>query len=176
MEKKISENLVFDGKLIKVFERKVLVNENREASREIVIHPGAVGIITLTREKKLIFVKQFRTPFEKELLEIPAGKLKKGEDPLVCAKRELLEETGFSGDFEKIGTFASSPGFTNEIIHIFLCKNAFFYSNEFKHEGEIEKVVLLDIEEAYKLLLRGEIEDLKTAFSISYIHENSKFI
>ncbi|MCX8094646.1 MAG: NUDIX hydrolase [Caldisericia bacterium] len=176
MEKKLSENLVFDGKLIKVIERKVIVNENKETYREIVIHPGAVGIIPITNDKNLILVKQYRSPFEKELLEIPAGKLKKGEDPLVCAQRELMEETGFTGEFKKIGTFSTSPGFTNEIIHIFLCKNAYFISDEFKHEGEIEKVVKLTIEEAYNLLLKGDIEDLKTAFSISYIYENYKYI
>lgn len=176
MEKKITEDIVFDGKLIKVIYRKILVNESKESFREIVIHPGAVGIIPITKDKKMIFVKQFRSPFEKILLEIPAGKLKKDEDPLECAKRELLEETGYTGDFEKIGSFASSPGFTNEIIHIFLCKNAYFISNEFKHEGEIEKTVILNIDEAYKALLNGEIEDLKTAFSIVYAYENIRSI
>ncbi|MDI6861245.1 MAG: NUDIX hydrolase [Caldisericia bacterium] len=176
MEKKIKEDIVFDGKLIKVIQRKILVNDTKESFREIVLHPGAVGIIPITKEKNLILVKQFRSPLEKILLEIPAGKLKKGEDPLECAKRELLEETGFSGDFEKIGSFASSPGFSNEIIHIFLCKNSYFVSDKFKHEGEIEKVVFLTIEEAYKLILKGEIEDLKTAFSILYAYENIRSI
>jgi len=176
MERKLREETIFDGRLIKVIKRFVLVNENKEAEREIVIHPGAVGIIPITKNNQLILVKQFRSPFEKELLEIPAGKLKKGEDPSDCAKRELLEETGYTGDFEFVGSFSSSPGFTNEIIHIFLCKNAYYISDEYKHEGEIEKVVLIDIKEAYKLLLNGKIEDLKTAFSISYIYENFKFI
>ncbi len=174
--KKLSEEIKFDGKLIKVIERKVIVDDKRESSREIVFHPGAVGIIPVTYDKKVVLVKQFRSPFEKVLLEIPAGKLKKDEEPILCAKRELLEETGFTGDFIKIGSFASSPGFSNEIIHIFLCKNAYFVSYDYKHEGEIEKVVLYEIEEVYKLLLKGEIEDLKTAFSISYIYENYRSI
>ncbi len=176
MEKKLDEVVKFDGKIIKVIERKVLVNEEKESFREIVFHPGAVGIIPITKDKKIVLVKQYRSPFEKILLEIPAGKLKKEEEPLSCAKRELLEETGYTGEFIKIGSFASSPGFTNEIIHIFLCKDAYFVSSQYMHEGEIEKVVLLSLNEADDLLKRGEIEDLKTAFSISYVNENYRSI
>lgn len=172
MEKKISEKTIFEGRILRLIIRKVKINE-KEGEREIVYHPGAVGIIAFF-DNKLILVKQYRSPFEDILLEIPAGKLKKGEEPLECAKRELLEETGFVGDFEKIGEFATSPGFSNEVIHIFLCKNAKFQTDNFKKEGEIEKVVFLDLDEALKKLKNGEIKDLKTAFSITYLYGKSR--
>lgn len=175
MEKKISEEVIFKGNLLKLILRKVKVN-NKESYREIVYHPGAVGIIALTNDEKLILVKQFRSPFDDYLIEIPAGKLKENEDPIECAKRELLEETGFIGNIEKIGEFSTSPGFSNEKIHIFLCKNAEFKTDEYKHIGEIEKLIFLNIEEAFKLLLKGEIKDLKTAFSIVYLYEKFKSI
>lgn len=176
MEKKISEEVVFNGKLLKVLLRKVKVNNSKESFREIVYHPGAVGIIALTIDKKLILVKQFRSPFENYLLEIPAGKLKENEDPLECAKRELLEETGFAGEMKKVGEFTTSPGFSNELIHIFLCKQAKFKTYEYKHIGEIENLIFLNIDEAYNLLLKREIQDLKTAFSIAYIYEKFRSI
>ncbi|MGB9843844.1 MAG: NUDIX hydrolase [Caldisericia bacterium] len=171
MEKKISEEIIFKGNLIKVILRKVTVNNHKESYREIVYHPGAVGIIPVTKENKLMLVKQYRSPFEDYLIEIPAGKLKENEDPLGCAKRELLEETGYSGEMEKIGVFSTSPGFSNELIHIFLCKNAEYKTDNYKHFGEIENLILLSIDEALNLLLNGEIKDLKTAFSIIYINE-----
>ncbi len=174
MEKKISEEVVFKGNLLKVILRKVIVNDNRETYREIVYHPGAVGIIPLTKENKLILVKQYRSPFEDYLIEIPAGKLKENENPLECAKRELLEETGFSGEMEKIGIYSTSPGFSNELIYIFLCKNAEYETDRYKKIGEIENLIFLNIDEANKLLLTGEIKDLKTAFSIIYINEKFK--
>ncbi len=174
MEKKISEKTIFEGRILKLILRNVTIN-NREAIREIVYHPGAVGIIAIC-ENKLILVRQYRSPFDDYLLEIPAGKLKKDEDPLECAKRELLEETGFIGDFEKIGEFATSPGFSNEIIHIFLCKNAKYQTDDYKHEGEIENIVFLNLDDALKMLENNEIKDLKTAFSIAYIYGKSRTI
>lgn len=176
MEKKISEEIIFEGNLLKVIKRKVILNRDRESFREIVYHPGAVGIIAITKDNKIVLVKQYRSPFEDFLIEIPAGKLKKGEDPLDCAKREILEETGYIGEMEKIGSFATSPGFSNEIIHIFLCKEAKFETDKFKHEGEIEKTILIDIDEAYKLLKNGDIKDMKTAFSIIFAYEKLRSI
>jgi len=175
MEKNISEEVVFKGNLLKLILRKVKIN-NKESYREIVYHPGAVGIIALTNDDKLILVKQFRSPIDDYLIEIPAGKLKEKEDPVECAKRELLEETGYIGNMEKVGEFLTSPGFSNEKIHIFLCKNAEFKTDEYKHAGEIDKLIFLSVEEAFKLLLKGEIKDLKTAFSIVYLYENYKSI
>lgn len=168
MEKKIREEVVFNGKLLKVVLRKVFVDGERESIREIVFHPGAVGIIPI-HEDKVILVKQFRSPIEEEIFEIPAGKLKKGEDPEECARRELLEETGYEGDLKRIGSFITSPGFTNEVIHIFVAENVKFKTREFMHKGEIEKVIDIPIKDAVKMLEDGNIKDLKTAFSLLYL-------
>ena len=171
MERKISEKVVFNGRLLKVVLRKVVVNGERESERELVFHPGAVGIIPVKGES-VILVKQFRSPIEEELVEIPAGKLKKGEDPEECAKRELLEETGFEGNLKKIGSFISSPGFTNEVIHIFLARDIKFKTKEFMRPGEIDKVIEVSLKEAFEMLEKGKIKDLKTAFALSYLKAN----
>lgn len=171
MEKKISEKVVFSGRLLKVVLRKVVVNGERESERELVFHPGAVGIIPI-HEGRVVLVKQFRSPIEKELVEIPAGKLKNGEDPEECARRELLEETGYEGNLKKIGSFISSPGFTNEVIHIFLAEDIKFKTREFMHPGEIDKIIEISFKEAFEMLENGEIKDLKTAFALSYLKAN----
>ena len=109
MERKISEKVVFNGRLLKVVLRKVVVNEERESERELVFHPGAVGIIPVKGES-VVLVKQFRSPIEEELVEIPAGKLKKGEDPEECAKRELLEiYEAIPEAFAKVKEFPKRP-------------------------------------------------------------------
>lgn len=121
-EHKLSSEMKFDGKLIKVTYDIADVN-GKEAWREVVHHPGASAIVAIDEENRIIMEKQFRYALNDYLLEIPAGKLDKGEDPLVCAKRELEEETGIiASEWISLGTIATSPGFCNEVIHLFVAK------------------------------------------------------
>lgn len=121
-ERKLSSEMKFDGKLIKVTYDIADVN-GKEAWREVVHHPGASAIVAIDEENRIIMEKQFRYALNDYLLEIPAGKLDKGEDPLVCAKRELEEETGIvASEWISLGTIATSPGFCNEVIHLFVAK------------------------------------------------------
>ena len=112
----------FDGKLIKVTYDVAEVN-GKEAWREVVHHPGASAVVAIDEENRIIMEKQFRYALNDYLLEIPAGKLDAGEDPLVCAKRELEEETGIvASEWISLGTIATSPGFCNEVIHLYVAK------------------------------------------------------
>ena len=121
-EHKLSSEMKFDGKLSKVTYDIADVN-GKEAWREVVHHPGASAIVAIDEENRIIMEKQFRYALNDYLLEIPAGKLDKGEDPLVCAKRELEEETGIiASEWISLGTIATSPGFCNEVIHLYVAK------------------------------------------------------
>ena len=121
-ERKLSSEIKFDGKLIKVTYDIADVN-GKEAWREVVHHPGASAVVAIDEDNRIIMEKQFRYALNDYLLEIPAGKLDKGEDPLVCAKRELEEETGIiASEWISLGTIATSPGFCNEVIHLYVAK------------------------------------------------------
>jgi len=112
----------FDGKLIKLTYDIADVN-GKEAWREVVHHPGASAVVAIDEDNRIIMEKQFRYALNDYLLEIPAGKLDAGEDPLVCAKRELEEETGIiASEWISLGTIATSPGFCNEVIHLYVAK------------------------------------------------------
>ena len=121
-EHKLSSEMKFDGKLIQVTYDVAEVN-GKEAWREVVHHPGASAVVAIDENNRIIMEKQFRYALNDYLLEIPAGKLDKGEDPLVCAKRELEEETGIiASEWISLGTIATSPGFCNEVIHLYVAK------------------------------------------------------
>ena len=121
-ERKLSSEMKFDGKLIKVTYDIADVN-GKEAWREVVHHPGASAVVAIDEDNRIIMEKQFRYALNDYLLEIPAGKLDAGEDPLVCAKRELEEETGIiASEWIGLGTIATSPGFCNEVIHLYVAK------------------------------------------------------
>ncbi|WP_127009463.1 NUDIX hydrolase [Veillonella sp. CHU110] len=121
-ERKLSSEMKFDGKLIKVTYDIADVN-GKEAWREVVHHPGASAVVAIDEDNRIIMEKQFRYALNDYLLEIPAGKLDVGEDPLVCAKRELEEETGIiASEWISLGTIATSPGFCNEVIHLYVAK------------------------------------------------------
>ena len=121
-EHKLSSEMKFDGKLLKVTYDIADVN-GKAAWREVVHHPGASAVVAIDEDNRIIMEKQFRYALNDYLLEIPAGKLDAGEDPLVCAKRELEEETGIiASEWISLGTIATSPGFCNEVIHLYVAK------------------------------------------------------
>ena len=123
-EKTIKSTPIFDGKVIKVFHEEVELPNGKQSKREIVKHPGAVGIIPITKDKKIVLVEQYRKPLERSIIEIPAGKLEEGEAPEVTALRELEEETGYTAaKLEHIISFYTSPGFADELIHLYIAKD-----------------------------------------------------
>jgi len=113
-----SAETVYDGKLIDVTLERWGDNE-----REIVEHPGAVAILAVDREQRVTLVRQLREPARKELLELPAGTLEEGEEPLATAKRELAEETGQTGgEWRELAAFYTTPGFCRERMHLFFAE------------------------------------------------------
>ncbi len=160
-ERKLSSEMKFDGKLIKVTYDIAEVN-GKEAWREVVHHPGASAIVAIDEDNRIIMEKQFRYALNDYLLEIPAGKLDVGEDPLVCAKRELEEETGIiASEWISLGTIATSPGFCNEVIHLYVAKGL---SKGEIHwdEDEYVEVERYTFDELLQRISEEKIKDSKT--------------
>ncbi|GAI62454.1 unnamed protein product, partial [marine sediment metagenome] len=121
MEKTLSSQLIYDGRVVKLRVDTVRMPSGRETRREIVEHRDCVAIVAVDADDNVLLVKQFRKSVEKELLEIPAGGIDPGEDPVTTVRREMQEETGYlPGKVEKLGGFYSSPGFCTEYLHLYL--------------------------------------------------------
>ncbi|RXT13824.1 NUDIX domain-containing protein [Ammoniphilus sp. CFH 90114] len=167
-EKTVKSDVIFEGKVITLQVDEVELPNGKLAKREIVRHPGAVAVIAITPENRMIMVRQFRKPLEKTILEIPAGKLEKGEEPLVCAERELIEETGYRAEEMKfVSSFYTSPGFANEIIHIYEA-SGLESGDAQPDQDEFVDLVEVTLEQAFEYIQSGDIIDAKTIFAIYY--------
>jgi ADP-ribose pyrophosphatase len=146
---------IYDGKLI-----DLVVETWGDNAREIVEHPGSVAILAVDAQERVILVRQLREPARKQLLELPAGGLEPGEEPLASARRELREETGLhSGDWHEAAAFWTSPGFCNEHMHLFVATGVQEGDAEVDADEQIEIVRWSTAEVVARL---GEIEDAKT--------------
>jgi ADP-ribose pyrophosphatase len=165
-EKGISKETVFDGKLIKVIKERVRLPNGKETTREIVEHPGAVALVVVDGEGKLLLVRQYRRAADRALLEIPAGTREKGEDPETCARREVQEETGYAANnIVRLGGFYSAPGFCTEFLDCFLLTDL-RESLGMAEEDENIELDCLGQDEAIKAIERGEICDAKSICGI----------
>ena len=168
-EKTIKSTGIFKGRVIELYVDEVELPNGKTSTREIIKHPGAVAVIALTKEGKLVLVKQYRKPLERELFEIPAGKLDPGEDPKACALRELEEETGYSCEsIEHLVSFSTSPGFADEVLHVY------FTDTLIKGEQRLDEDEFLDnhevtLDEALKLLETKDIFDAKTVYAVQFL-------
>ncbi|HSU79181.1 MAG TPA: NUDIX hydrolase [Candidatus Angelobacter sp.] len=168
-EKTIESRVLFEGRIIDVYLDTVELPNGKQSTREIVKHPGAVAIIPMTENGELLLVRQFRKALEKEIYEIPAGKLEKGEDPKTCALRELEEETGYKTDsIEKVASFYTSPGFADELIHIYYTQSL-KKGTEKLDEDEFLELVSVSLNEAKDMVTDGRIHDAKTVYAVQYL-------
>ncbi|WP_024620761.1 NUDIX hydrolase [Metaclostridioides mangenotii] len=165
-EKTIKSDKIYTGKIVSLRVDTVEIPEKGYSKREIIEHGGAVGIVAITDENKIVLVKQFRKPIEDALVEIPAGKLEIGENPKECAIRELQEETGYTADNIKlIHKFYSSAGFSNEKIFIYLA-TGLTPGETMLESDEFLDVMEVDVKEAFEMVIKNEIEDAKTSIGI----------
>ena len=171
VEKTIRTKKIFSGNIISVQVDDVLLPNGKESKREIVKHPGAVAIIPVTKNGNMIFVKQFRKPLERSLIEIPAGKIEENEDPEITAVRELEEETGFTTDtLTHVASFYTSPGFADEIIHLYYTDQLQPLTERVEgDEDEFVEIVELSLEEAEQNVRDKKIYDAKTMYALLYI-------
>lgn len=170
-EKTIKTEQIFEGRMINLQVDDVLLPDGNESKREIVKHPGAVAIIPVTEDGKIIFVEQYRKPLEKSLVEIPAGKLEIDEEPRVTAFRELEEETGYSAEqLTYVTSFYTSPGFADEIMYVYLAEQLTPLDEPVAGDAdEFVETITLSLEEAKQYVEQERIHDAKTAYALLYI-------
>ncbi|OGU55714.1 MAG: ADP-ribose pyrophosphatase [Ignavibacteria bacterium RBG_13_36_8] len=166
------ENVIFRGHVFDVKVDEIEYNSGNKSKRETVVHPGGAVIVAVKDDGKIILVKQYRHALQKFIYELPAGKLGKHEDPLHCAARELAEETGYTSDnITKLGYIYTTPGYCDEILHIYLAKNL-KSGNHNREEGEenmeLHEFILNEIDE---MIRNEEIVDGKTLSGI-YLYKN----
>ena len=170
-EKTLKTEQIFTGKVISLQVDDVELPNGKTSKREIVKHPGAVAVIPVTDDNKIIMVEQYRKALERTIIEIPAGKLEAGEKPEVCAARELEEETGYEcANMEWLISFYTSPGFADEIIHVYKATGLSKKANPAAaDEDEFVNLMEITLEEAIELVKEQKIFDAKTAYAVQHL-------
>ena len=165
-EKQIETKKVFEGLIVNVRNDVAELQNGSRVRREVVEHPGGVGIVPITHDKKILMVRQYRYPMEEELLEIPAGKLGENEEPIECAIRELSEETGcVAGRIIDLGAIYPSPGFCKETLYLYL---ALDLSQGEIHldEDELLSVEPVGIDDLIDSIMANRLPDAKSVIGI----------
>ncbi len=161
-EKTILAEEIYKGHFITVEKVYVELPNKNKSSRDIVRHPGGVAVIAETSDNKILFVEQFRKPIDSVLLEIPAGKIEKGEDPKECAIRELEEETGYKAhSFTFLGKIAMTPGFCDEMMYFYYAKDL-YDGVKGGDEDEFINLKSYTLDEIDEMIKTGVIIDSKT--------------
>lgn len=163
-EERLSGEILFKGRMLRLERDVVRLPDGSETSREVVRHPGAVGVIAL-RDQHVLMVRQHRYAIAQETLEIPAGKIDPNETPEACAQRELREETGYRGTLEHISTFYTTPGFTDEVIHLFFARDL-VWDPLTPDDDEFIGLEKIPWNEAVQKAQRNEFNDAKTILGI----------
>lgn len=166
-ERKIDGERVYQGRILDLEVDRVRMPSGNEAMREVVRHRGAVVVLPLHEDGRIEFVRQFRYPMGEVLLELPAGKLDPGEEPMTCAGRELAEETGWKPvKIHDLGWFYTTPGFTDEVLHAFVATPLEEAPEVAQDPDEAIDNVVMTVEEALAACRSGEIRDSKTIATI----------
>lgn len=165
-EQTIHSDEVFSGRLVKLRVDRVRLPDGRETTREVVVHRGAVAVVPVTDDGKVILVQQYRQAACEVLMEIPAGTLEPGEDPADCAHREVQEEVGYrSNDLSLLFRSYLAPGYSTEMLHTFLARKL-TKVNAVHDADEFIEVVEAPIDDALRFIETGQIKDAKTICGI----------
>ena len=163
-EKKLDGKVIYDGKILTLTLDTVILADGSEAKREIVRHSGGAAVLFI-KDNKVMLVRQFRYAYGKEMYEIPAGMVNDGEDAKSAAARELEEETGYKAELVHLVDIYPSPGYTDEIVHIYAATNAKL-SCQNLDEGEFLNAEFVPFEKVLSMIESGEICDAKTVTAI----------
>ena len=165
-EKTIGTTPIYDGKIIHVRVDDVVLPNGKTAKRELISHGGGVGLLAVKDNGEVLMVEQFRIAAKSKMLEIPAGKLEKGEDPLECGKRELIEETGYkAGKIQFLGDYYATPGYCEEVLHLYLATELEFVGQHLDPD-EFLNVKTYTLDELFDMVMNNKIYDAKTAIAI----------
>ena len=166
IEETIEKKYIYKGKIINLRNDIVKLPNDKQAQREVVEHPGGVCVVALTSEGEVLLVNQYRYPYEQLLLEVPAGKLDKGEDPFACGVRELKEETGaVAENYISLGIMYPSPGYTDEKIYMYLATLLTYGENQLD-DDEFLDLIKMPLQQAVDMVVIGELCDAKTQIAI----------
>lgn len=165
-EKTLQSEIIYDGKILRVRRDTVELPGGRRSVREVLDHPGGVCVLALDGGGNVLLVRQFRYPYKEIVLELPAGKLEKGEDPRAAGIRELREETGARTErLEPLGELYPSPGYCGEIIHMYLARDLDFGAPQ-PDENEFLLTERMPFGELTEKILSGEVRDAKTIAAV----------
>ena len=165
-EKTKSVKNIFDGNIIKLRVETVELPDGKTATRELISHGGGVGIIAVDENGEVFMVSQYRIAAREMMMEIPAGKIDNGEEPLECGKRELIEETGYAAEeFTYLGTYYATPGYCEEKLHLYLARKLKFVGQHLD-EGEFLNVKEYKLDDLCNMVMENKINDAKTAIAI----------
>ena len=166
IEKTIDSTRIFEGKVVRLRRDTVELENGKQTFREVIDHPGGVSILAMDEEGKIFFVRQFRYPFGRMVLGLPAGKLEPGEDPADSGRRELREETGCTaGRFVPMGKLIPTCAYDTEVIHLFFASELTRGEQDLD-ENEFLSVERYTLDEALQMVLDGEIIDAKTQIGL----------
>ena len=161
-EKTLSSQPIYEGRAVKLRVDTVSTPDGRETTREIVEHSDCIAVVAIDADGNVLLVNQFRKPVEKELLEIPAGGIEEGEDPVTTVRREMQEETGYLPQkVKKLGGFYSAPGYCNEYLHPYLATDL-TPSQLYAEDTEGIKLVRVSVSQIPALITSGRICDSKS--------------
>ena len=170
-ETRVDTSLVYEGDFIRVHKDSVLLPNGTVSSREYIIHPGAVAVLALLDNGNLVMERQFRYPLHREFIELPAGKIDHGEDVLVCAKRELLEETGYAAqEWVHLTTAWPCIGYADERMEYFLARGLVHQGSKLD-DGEFLEVFELSMSDAIEWIRLGKINDSKTIVGLFWLEK-----
>ncbi len=177
-EKQISYEYIFEGKIIKLRRDEALLPNGKTAIREVVEHNGGVCVVPLTKDEKIYLVRQFRYPYNEEILEIPAGKRdSQDEEPLTTGIRELKEEIGATAEnMTFLGELYPTPGYCGEIIWMYLATGLTFGETN-PDEDEFLNIESYSLQECVDMIMNGKIKDAKTQTAIlkvKYLKDSGK--
>jgi len=165
----VSGERVYDGGLLKVHRDVVRLPDGSQGAREYIRHPGAVAVVALFDDGRVLLERQFRYPHGREFIEIPAGKLDPGEPHLDTARRELLEETGYvAQDWTRLGVIHTAIAYTDEGIELFLAKNLTLREQKLE-AGEFLEILRIDFSEAIQMIRDGRITDAKSVAALLWV-------
>ncbi len=172
-EDTVRTEIRFTGRVIQVEELSVLLPDGAVARREIVRHGGGAAVVAMDPQGRIVLVRQYRIAAASEMLEIPAGKLERGEDPAACAIRELREETGFRTETVRhLTSMYPTPGYCSEVLHIY-STDCVVPGDSHPDEGEYVETVLLPLSECLAMIGDGRIRDAKTIAGILLFSRNT---
>ncbi|MCI5823386.1 MAG: NUDIX hydrolase [Candidatus Gastranaerophilales bacterium] len=166
-EKQTNRKEIYNGRVIDVVCDDVILQDGKASKREVVLHSGGVVILAVDKNNMVYMVKQYRYAVQKEIYELPAGRLEKGEDPFECAKRELEEECGLVADtWESLGFIYSSPGILSEKLYLYKATNL-KQTQQHLDEGEFLSVSKFNIDNVLGMIKENRINDAKTICAVS---------